>query len=144
MLLKDCQHIANTMAPDDVYQEPFTKSRNRLESRQVSTFFYPLFTHLQDWDLVKVVVKVVRHKQLLNVLWWKIHHNYDQVPDLFVHRLFLSTSSRGMSTDYHAINHAISSVRVINKMSIHSFPNTIVAPASVSFKNCVPLAIIVR
>ena len=63
MLLKDCQHIANTMALDDVYQEPFTKSRNRLESRQVSTFFYPLFTHLQYWDLVKVVVKVVRHKQ---------------------------------------------------------------------------------
>lgn len=43
-LLHDCQTLTATTIPDHVYQEPLTKCRNRLESRQVELFFYPLLT----------------------------------------------------------------------------------------------------
>jgi hypothetical protein len=37
-LLQDCLRIAETTPPTEVYQEPLTKVRNRLESRQVELF----------------------------------------------------------------------------------------------------------
>ncbi|MCP5097615.1 MAG: hypothetical protein GY943_18870, partial [Chloroflexi bacterium] len=43
-LFNDRQTIAATTIPDDVYQEPLTKTRNRLESRKVELFFCPLLT----------------------------------------------------------------------------------------------------
>ena len=63
-LLHDCQTIAATTVPDDVYDEPLTKSRNRLESRKVELFFYPLLTDCLEWGLVKVVVKVTRFRRI--------------------------------------------------------------------------------
>jgi len=62
-LLEDCQWIANRTTPDDVYQEPMTKNRNRIESRKVSVFFYPLLTHFLEWGLVKAIVEVQRFRQ---------------------------------------------------------------------------------
>ena len=62
-LLKDCEHIANTTTPDDVYEEPKTKGRNRIESRKASVFFYPLFTHFLEWGLVKAVVEIQRFRE---------------------------------------------------------------------------------
>ena len=38
-LLSDCASHAATYEPDAVYQEPMTKSRNRIEQRQVELFF---------------------------------------------------------------------------------------------------------
>ncbi len=65
-LLNDCQRIADTTDPDDVYQEPLIKSRNRIESRKVTIFFYPDLTHFQKWGLVKVVVKVERYRRVFD------------------------------------------------------------------------------
>ena len=65
-LFNDCQTIADTIIPDDVYQEPLTKTRNRLESRKVALFFYPLLTDPRRWGLVKVVIKVTRYRRVFN------------------------------------------------------------------------------
>lgn len=42
-LLNDCKNHTEEYPPDDVYQEPATKSRNRIERRQVELFFSVLF-----------------------------------------------------------------------------------------------------
>jgi predicted transposase YbfD/YdcC len=63
-LLKDCQRIAQTTSPDEVYQEPVSKTRNRIESRKVEIFVSPVLTDVQKWDLVEVVVKVERYRQV--------------------------------------------------------------------------------
>jgi len=62
-LFKDCQTIAETTAPDEVYQEPVTKTHNRIESRKVEIFITPLLTDAEKWDLVKVVIKVERTRR---------------------------------------------------------------------------------
>jgi predicted transposase YbfD/YdcC len=65
-LLKDCQRIAQTTTPDEVYQEPVIKTRNRIESRKVEIFVSPTLTDVQKWDLVEVVVKVERYRQFFD------------------------------------------------------------------------------
>lgn len=65
-LLNDCQTIAETTTPDEVYQEPVTKTRNRIESRRVEIFISPSLTHNEKWNLVKVVVKVDRYRQVFD------------------------------------------------------------------------------
>jgi len=65
-LLNDCQTIAQTTHPDQLYQEPLTKTRNRLESRKVELFISPALTDAEKWALVKVVVKVERYRQLFD------------------------------------------------------------------------------
>ncbi len=61
-LLQDCQTIAATQRPADVYQEPVTKTHNRIESRQVEVFTSPSLTHADKWTLVAAVVKVARQR----------------------------------------------------------------------------------
>jgi predicted transposase YbfD/YdcC len=63
-LLKDCLTISTTTSPDEVYQEPVTKTRNRIERRKVETFIAPALTDGEQWNLVKVVVKVQRYRQI--------------------------------------------------------------------------------
>ena len=63
-LLNDCLTLSETTRPDDVYQEPVTKTRNRIESRQVELFIAPVLTDSQQWSLVEVVIKVQRNRQL--------------------------------------------------------------------------------
>lgn len=65
-LLNDCQTLAETTTADEVYQEPVTKIRNRIESRQAEIFRAPTLTHDEKWDLVKVVVKVERYRQVFD------------------------------------------------------------------------------
>jgi predicted transposase YbfD/YdcC len=77
-LLNDCQHISETTSPDEVYQEAATKTRNRIEHRTVEIFIAPTLTDNQAWDLVKVVVKVRRHRQLLDTKT-KIWKNSDEI-----------------------------------------------------------------
>jgi len=43
-LLSDCEAIAKTATPDDEYQEPVTKIRNRIESRKAEIFLSPDLT----------------------------------------------------------------------------------------------------
>lgn len=63
ILLQDCQRIAATTVPHEAYQEPLTKSRNRLESRTARVFFYPLLTEMAEWGLVKAVIQVARFRK---------------------------------------------------------------------------------
>jgi len=65
-LLNDCLSLSETTIPADVYQEPVTKTRNRIESRQVELFISPTLTDGDQWDLVEVVIKVQRDRQLFN------------------------------------------------------------------------------
>lgn len=65
-LLKDCLTLSETTSPTEVYQEPLTKARNRIESRKVELFIAPTLTDSQQWALVKVVVKVQRYRQLFD------------------------------------------------------------------------------
>jgi predicted transposase YbfD/YdcC len=65
-LLHDCQTISETLSPAEVYQEPLTKARNRLESRQVEIFISPALTDDEQWALVKVVVKVERYRRVFD------------------------------------------------------------------------------
>ncbi len=65
-LFNDCQTIAATTTPAEVYQEPVTKTRNRIESRKVEIFIAPTLTNAEKWTLVKVVVKVERSRQLFD------------------------------------------------------------------------------
>jgi predicted transposase YbfD/YdcC len=65
-LFNDCQTISETTFPDEVYQEPVTKARNRIESRKVEIFISPSLTDDQKWALVKVVVKVERYRQVFD------------------------------------------------------------------------------
>ena len=65
-LLHDCQTLAETTLPDNVYQEPVTKMRNRIESRKVEIFISPILTDGEKWALVKVVVKVERSRQVFD------------------------------------------------------------------------------
>ena len=62
-LLRDCQRNAATRPPHEVFQEPWTKTRNRLESRRVELFFYPLLTDCLAWATVKVIIKVTRFRR---------------------------------------------------------------------------------
>jgi predicted transposase YbfD/YdcC len=63
-LFRDCQTIAQTRPPDEVYQEPLTKTRNRIESRTVELFINPTLTEADKWGLVKAVVKVDRKRRV--------------------------------------------------------------------------------
>ena len=65
-LLKDCQIIAETTHPGDVYQEPVTKTRNRIESRRAELFISPALTHPEKWSLVQVVIRVERSRQVFD------------------------------------------------------------------------------
>lgn len=75
-LLNDCQTISETTTPDAVYQEPVTKTRNRIESRKVEIFLSPALTDDEQWHLVKVVVKVERYRQVFDTQTktWKNTH----------------------------------------------------------------------
>jgi len=98
-LLNDCQTLAATTRPDEVYQEPLTKSRNRMERRQVEIFISPALTDAEQWSLVQVVVKVQRFRRLLDTKTntWK---NSDETA------FYISTISLSAQQFCHAIrNH---------------------------------------
>lgn len=87
-LLNDCQTISRTTRPDELYQEPLTKTRNRLESRKVELFISPALTDAQKWALVKVVIKVERYRQVFDTKTktWK---NSDETA-FYISTMFLS------------------------------------------------------
>jgi predicted transposase YbfD/YdcC len=61
-LYHDCRTTAETIPPDDVYQEPTVKARNRIESRKVEVYINPIITDPDKWSLVDAVVKVERNR----------------------------------------------------------------------------------
>jgi predicted transposase YbfD/YdcC len=87
-LLCDCQTIAESTIPDEVYQEPVSKARNRIESRKVETFISPTLTDAEKWELVDVVVKVTRYRLIFDTKTksWK---NSDET-SFYIATIFLS------------------------------------------------------
>ncbi len=75
-LLRDCENIANTSIPDDIFTEPFEKKRNRIESRRAEVFLSPLLTDAEKWDSVEVVIKINRFRQVFDTKKkeWKNSH----------------------------------------------------------------------
>lgn len=65
-LLNDCRTTAETVAPDDVYQEPMTKARNRIEGRKVEVFAHMNITDADKWSLVEAMVRVERKRQVFD------------------------------------------------------------------------------
>lgn len=75
-LFEDCQRIAKENEADEVYKEPMTKTRNRIESRKASVFFYPMLTHFLEWGLVKAIVEIDRYRKQYNTkqkCWVETH-----------------------------------------------------------------------
>jgi predicted transposase YbfD/YdcC len=77
-LFHDCQVLSESACPHDIYQEPVTKTRNRIESRKVEIFISPVLSDAEKWDLVKVVVKVERYRQVF-VTKTKTWKNSDEI-----------------------------------------------------------------
>lgn len=98
-LLRDCQTLAETTIPDEVYQEPVTKTRNRIESRQVELFISPLLTDDEQWALVKVVVKVERSRQLFDTKT-KTWQNSDET-SFYISTIGLSAPEFGQAVRNH-------------------------------------------
>ena len=65
-LYTDCQTTAETMSPDEVYREPTTKTRKRIERRKVTVFTNPSLTDAEKWALVEALVKVERTRLVFN------------------------------------------------------------------------------
>ena len=65
-LFNDCQTTAGTIVPMDVYQEPTTKTRNRIESRKVSVFTPMVISNQTKWHLVKAIIKVERKRRVFD------------------------------------------------------------------------------
>jgi len=98
-LLSDCEAISKTATPDDEYQEPVAKIRNRIESRKVEVFMSPTFTDYEKWNLSEALIKVERNRQLFDTKTktWK---NSDEIS------FYISTTVLGASDFCEAIrNH---------------------------------------
>ena len=65
-LFNDCKTTAETTPPDDVYQEPVTKARNRIESRKVEVFTDVIISDEKKWRLVEAIVKVERMRRVFD------------------------------------------------------------------------------
>jgi len=65
-LYNDCQVTAEGRPPDDVYREPTTKTRNRIESRKVEVLTHMSMTDIDKWSLVEAIVKVERKRALFD------------------------------------------------------------------------------
>ena len=65
-LLHDCQRTAETLRPAEVYQEPLTKSHNRIESRKAEVFTPPSLTDADKWSWVEAIIKVERQRQVFD------------------------------------------------------------------------------
>jgi predicted transposase YbfD/YdcC len=77
MLFNDCQTIAQTTSPQDVYQEPTTKARNRIERRTVAVFSPVKLTHADKWSLVEALVKVDRYRLSLETKTKEWHPSHE-------------------------------------------------------------------
>jgi predicted transposase YbfD/YdcC len=73
-LFNDCQNISQATPADKVYQEPFTKTRNRIERRSIEVFLLPILTHQQKWHEIKAVIKVERYRRVFDTKTktWKV------------------------------------------------------------------------
>lgn len=75
-LLQDCQTIAATLTPHEIYHEPAAKLHNRIESRSVAVFTQPVFQDANKWNLVDAVIRVERKRWSFDTKMasWKPSH----------------------------------------------------------------------
>jgi len=87
--LSDSKAISKAAKPDDVYQEPTAKTRNRIESRKAEVFMSPAFTDNEKWDRAEVLIKVERCRLVFDTKTktWK---NSDEI-SFYIATIVLST-----------------------------------------------------
>lgn len=75
-LLNDCESIADTYIPDDIFTEPVEKTRNRIEIRRAEVFLSPPVTDAEKWSSVAAVIKIYRFRQVFDtkIKDWKDTH----------------------------------------------------------------------
>lgn len=98
-LLADCQTMSQTTLCHDVYQEPSTKLRNRIEKRTVSVYCFPQLTHQQKWHEVKAVIKVQRYRRVFDTKT-KTWTSSDEVA-FYISTLVLSAQEFGHAIRNH-------------------------------------------
>lgn len=77
-LLNDCIKTTESNEPNDRYQEPETKQRNRIESRYVEVYNNVAGIDNDKWSLVKSIVKVKRNRQQFNTKT-KVYESSDEI-----------------------------------------------------------------
>ena len=65
-LLNDCINTTESTKADDEYQEPESKQRNRIESRNVEVYENVDGIDKDKWNLVESIIKVERKRQVFN------------------------------------------------------------------------------
>ncbi len=98
-LLCDSEAISETAIPDDVWQEPITKTRNRIESRKAEVFISPVFTHNERWELAEALIKVERNRMIFNTKS-KIWENSDET-SFYISTTVLSAEEFGQAIRNH-------------------------------------------
>jgi predicted transposase YbfD/YdcC len=98
-LLNDCQTITATTLPTEVYQEPITKTRNRIESRKVEIFVAPPLTDADKWALVKGVIKVERKRRVFETKT-KLWQNSDET-SFYISTIVLRAQEFGQAIRQH-------------------------------------------
>ncbi len=98
-LLCDSEAISETAIPDDVWQEPITKIRNRIESRKAEVFIFPVFTHNEKWDLTEALIKVERNRLAFNTKS-KTWENSDET-SFYISTTVLSAKEFGLAIRNH-------------------------------------------
>ena len=98
-LLCDSEAISETAIPDDVWQEPITKIRNRIESRKAEVFISPVFTHNEKWDLTEALIKVERNRLAFNTKS-KTWENSDET-SFYISTTVLSAKEFGLAIRNH-------------------------------------------
>jgi len=98
-LLGDSEAISETEMPDDIYQEPINKTRNRIESRRAEVFLSPTLTDNEKWDLAEALIKVERSRLVFNTKskTWK---NSDET-SFYISTTVLSAKELNMAIRNH-------------------------------------------
>ena len=77
-LLNDCINATESTEPDDRYQEPESKQRNRIESRHVEVYNNVDGIDNDKWNLVESIIKVERKRQVFNTKT-KVYDSSDEI-----------------------------------------------------------------
>jgi hypothetical protein len=66
-LFNDRQTPAEMVPPQDVYQEPTSEARSRIEGRTVEVFLPTYLTDAGKWSWVEAIVEVGRHRLIYSI-----------------------------------------------------------------------------
>ena len=78
----------------------------------------------------------------LHGFWWRSRHGCGPAPGRLGHRFFWCASGTGMRPYNRAVHNQVFHIRVVDKMLMHRFPNTVVTPTGKSFVDAVPITIL--